>query len=73
MNGPQAESKRRSSGAASTEDGDEYGEAEAASAINILPWDSSVNLSVHQPLYPPGRIVHLVRSYPKPKEEKEPE
>ena len=48
-------------------------DAEAASAINILPWDSSVNLSVHQPLYPPGRIVHLVRSYPKPKEEKEPE
>ena len=35
-------------------------------AINILPWDSSINLSVHQPLYPPGKIIHLVRKYPKP-------
>jgi hypothetical protein len=34
--------------------------------INIHPWDSTVNLSVHQPLYPPGRIVHLVRHYQKP-------
>ena len=33
--------------------------------INILPWDSTVNLSVHQPLYPPGRILHIVRHYPK--------
>ena len=33
--------------------------------INIHPWDSTVNLSVHQPLYPPGRILHIVRHYPK--------
>ena len=33
--------------------------------INIHPWDSTVNLSVHQPLYPPGRIIHLVRYYPR--------
>ena len=39
--------------------------ANSAAAINILPWDSSVNLSVHHPLYPPGRIIHLVRHYPK--------
>ena len=32
--------------------------------INIHPWDSTVNLSVHQPLYPPGIIIHLVRYYP---------
>ena len=32
--------------------------------INIHPWDSTVNLSVHQPLYPPGKIIHLVRYYP---------
>ena len=34
--------------------------------INIHPWDSTVNLSVHQPLYPPGRLVHVVRHYPRP-------
>lgn len=34
--------------------------------INIHPWDSTVNLSVHQPLYPPGKIVHVVRYYPRP-------
>ena len=33
--------------------------------INIHPWDSTINLSVHMPLYPPGRIIHLVRQYPK--------
>ena len=33
--------------------------------INIHPWDSTVNLSVHQPLYPPGKILHIVRHYPK--------
>ena len=34
--------------------------------LNIHPWDSTVNLSVHQPLYPPGKIIHIVRYYPKP-------
>ena len=33
--------------------------------INIHPWDSTVNLSVHQPLYPPGKILHVVRYYPR--------
>ena len=36
-----------------------------SSAINVHPWDSSINLSVHQPLFPPGKIIHLVRHYPK--------
>ena len=34
--------------------------------INIHPWDSTVNLSVHAPLFPPGRILHVVRHYPRP-------
>lgn len=29
------------------------------------PNDSSIALSLHQPLYPPGRIMHIVRHYPK--------
>ncbi|GIY40342.1 diacylglycerol lipase-alpha [Caerostris darwini] len=33
------------------------------------PSDSSIALTVHQPLYPPGRIIHIVRNHPK-KEEK---
>lgn len=46
-------------------DGTDLAAAVAADAINIHPWDSSINLSVHQPLYPPGKIIHLVRHYPK--------
>ena len=38
---------------------------EATVGLNIHPWDSTVNLSVHQPLYPPGRVIHIVRQYPK--------
>ncbi len=34
--------------------------------INMHPWDSSINMSVHQPLFPPGNTIHLVRKYPKP-------
>ncbi|XP_059079091.1 diacylglycerol lipase-alpha-like isoform X2 [Tigriopus californicus] len=34
-------------------------------AINIHPWDSTINLSVHMPFFPPGKIIHLVRHYPK--------
>ena len=34
-------------------------------AINVHPLDSSINLSVHQPLYPPGNIIHIVRHHPK--------
>ena len=30
-------------------------------SVNMQPLDSLVNLSTHQPLYPPGRIIHLVR------------
>ena len=41
-------------------------EVEAGSAdLKIHPWDSTVNLSVHQPLYPPGRVIHIVRHYPR--------
>ncbi len=50
-------------------DGAAAGDATAATApaaINVNPLDSSVGLSVHQPLFPPGRIIHLVRHYPSP-------
>ncbi|XP_063219967.1 diacylglycerol lipase-alpha isoform X2 [Bacillus rossius redtenbacheri] len=30
--------------------------------------DSSIALTVHQPLYPPGRIIHIVRHHPNNKE-----
>lgn len=31
--------------------------------INIHPLDSTIHLSVHQKLLPPGRIIHIVRHY----------
>ena len=33
--------------------------------INIHPLDSTIHLSVHQKLLPPGRIIHIVRHYQK--------
>nr|CAD7568830.1 unnamed protein product [Timema californicum] len=36
----------------------------AARDIPIHPSDSSIALTVHQPLYPPGRIIHVVRHHP---------
>ena len=30
------------------------------------PSDASIALTVHQPLYPPGRILHVVRHHPDP-------
>jgi len=41
------------------------GSDSGSAAINVHPMDCSVNLSVHQPLYPPGRIIHIVRHHPK--------
>lgn len=39
----------------------------ATAAINLTkhPSDTNVSLSTHQPLYPPGRIIHIVRQHPK--------
>ena len=31
--------------------------------INIHPLDSTIHLSVHQKLLPPGKIIHIVRQY----------
>ena len=33
--------------------------------INIHPLDSTIHLSVHQKLLPPGKIIHIVRHYQK--------
>lgn len=30
----------------------------------IIPMDSSIALTLHRPLYPPGRIIHVVRHHP---------
>ncbi|XP_049824553.1 diacylglycerol lipase-alpha isoform X3 [Aethina tumida] len=37
---------------------------EHARCVGIHPSDSSIALTTHQPLYPPGRIVHVVRQHP---------
>ncbi|CAH0548856.1 unnamed protein product [Brassicogethes aeneus] len=37
---------------------------EHARCVGIHPSDSSIALTSHQPLYPPGRIVHVVRQHP---------
>ena len=33
--------------------------------IHIHPLDNTINLSVHQHLYPPGRMLHIVRQWTK--------
>ncbi|XP_031627967.1 sn1-specific diacylglycerol lipase alpha isoform X2 [Contarinia nasturtii] len=33
------------------------------------PNDSSIALTLHNPLYPPGRIIHIVRHHPSPEEQ----
>lgn len=32
--------------------------------LSANPQDSSIALTVHQPLYPPGKIIHIVRNHP---------
>ncbi|KAL0120705.1 hypothetical protein PUN28_008402 [Cardiocondyla obscurior] len=36
----------------------------------IVPSDSSIALTLHRPLYPPGRIIHVVRHHPNKGEQK---
>ncbi|CAG2106899.1 unnamed protein product [Medioppia subpectinata] len=36
--------------------------------LSSHPIDDSIALTVHPPLYPPGRIIHLVRNHPKKSE-----
>ncbi|XP_073834204.1 inactivation no afterpotential E isoform X2 [Musca autumnalis] len=36
-----------------------------ARSTSTHPTDSSIALTLHQPLYPPGRIIHIVRHHPK--------
>ncbi|XP_054728869.1 uncharacterized protein LOC129237915 isoform X1 [Anastrepha obliqua] len=43
---------------------------DSARATSAHPTDSSIALTLHQPLYPPGRIIHIVRHHPKPEEQK---
>ena len=37
---------------------------EVAREVAFHPSDSSIALTLHQPLYPPGRIIHIVRHHP---------
>ncbi|XP_074594649.1 inactivation no afterpotential E isoform X2 [Brevipalpus obovatus] len=46
------------------DDGSLSGEKELSSH----PEDSSIALTVHQPLYPPGKIIHIVRNHPPDRE-----
>lgn len=39
-----------------------------AAVLTKHPSDTNVSLSTHQPLYPPGRIIHIVRQHPKTSE-----
>ncbi|XP_054721241.1 diacylglycerol lipase-alpha-like [Uloborus diversus] len=38
--------------------------------VSTHPSDSSIALTVHQPLYPPGKIIHIVRNHPKKEDQK---
>lgn len=37
---------------------------ENARCLGVHPSDSTIALTSHQPLYPPGRIIHVVRHHP---------
>ncbi|KAK9674916.1 Lipase (class 3), partial [Popillia japonica] len=37
---------------------------DSARVLGVHPSDSSIALTSHQPLYPPGRIIHIVRHHP---------
>ncbi|XP_075218002.1 inactivation no afterpotential E [Lycorma delicatula] len=39
-------------------------EKDTARAMAVHPSDSSIALTLHQPLYPPGTIIHVVRHHP---------
>ncbi|KAJ9591943.1 hypothetical protein L9F63_001545, partial [Diploptera punctata] len=41
-----------------------------AREVAVHPSDSSIALTLHQPLYPPGRIIHIVRHHPTKGEQK---
>ncbi|CAD7091657.1 unnamed protein product [Hermetia illucens] len=42
---------------------------DTARTTSVHPTDSSIALTLHQPLYPPGRIIHIVRHHPSPDEQ----
>jgi len=44
---------------------DDLMKQEKESRYFLHPGDSQIALSTHIPLYPPGRIIHVVRSHPK--------
>ncbi|XP_068979533.1 diacylglycerol lipase-alpha isoform X4 [Bombus flavifrons] len=41
-----------------------------ARSQTVVPSDSSIALTLHRPLYPPGRIIHVVRHHPNKGEKK---
>lgn len=44
------------------------GSSEDYKHLSAHPNDDSISLTVHQPLYPPGKIIHVVRNHPKKSE-----
>ncbi|KNC27306.1 hypothetical protein FF38_08956 [Lucilia cuprina] len=45
-------------------------ERDSARSASTHPTDSTIALTIHQPLYPPGRIIHIVRHHPRADEKK---
>lgn len=61
-------SKMTNSPVVSIEEGAGGGSKDVPSTAGVLtkhPSDTNISLSTHQPLYPPGRIIHIVRQHPK--------
>lgn len=42
---------------------DAYQLAKDAARSGVHPSDSTIALTLHRPLYPPGRIIHIVRHH----------
>lgn len=45
-----------------------FQERYSARKASTHPNDSSIALTLHNPLYPPGRIIHIVRHHPSAEE-----
>ncbi|XP_065343511.1 diacylglycerol lipase-alpha isoform X2 [Cloeon dipterum] len=62
----EAEDKVSNSGAEGGSEAVVVSEAERDAAREVIthPTDNSIALTVHQPLYPPGKILHVVRHHP---------
>ncbi|XP_076304469.1 inactivation no afterpotential E isoform X2 [Tachypleus tridentatus] len=47
---------------------EDFGLKSGVRDVTTHPSDSSIALTAHQPMYPPGRIIHIIRNHPRENE-----